>query len=514
MSQLQLRDPNGQPIPRLNVRIALGTGDSDAAIFDVMTDESGNQTWPIPFWPARDYTLHVNYRQVNPAWAPQSVHVPAHGTEPEDVLIVMVPTVAVPIVEPVPRDRRPRRGLVRTDGARWRDDDGYFYPLGDTLFWVLDGWRHDRDRLLRQVEYIASFGHDAVRVLGDTAWDGQAIDSSAADYEQVFGEAIDALYERGLRTQITVWGGPSPRDPIAAARRVVRIAAGRQEKISLLEAANESSQDGPDDATVDQMIGILRTTGLPVAGSTAMGDNSAGQWFAYDDARVRAGATVTTVHYDRAVGDDDWRFVRQPWDSRHSRVPVVNNEGKGPRSSIAETTDVARLAMFRLVGLFCRAGYFNLHNAVGVTGRLDPSRNRPENLWQVPGIDAIMIALRRMDAWLPDDLATWQTTTQHGGFRDPTFENIGNVLQAGAIWPEEGTAGVSRMYGAIAGRRFIQALIGARGTVQLRASRACRFSLIDLVTGEARPVDTEAREGEIVTATGADSALVAIGEVL
>lgn len=65
MAQLKVRDVNGAGIPNIGIRIAIGSGSSDEAVFDVLTDKQGNQGWPIPFWPIQRYALHVNMREAN-----------------------------------------------------------------------------------------------------------------------------------------------------------------------------------------------------------------------------------------------------------------------------------------------------------------------------------------------------------------------------------------------------------------------------------------------------------------
>src|SRR5439155_12200302 len=112
-------------------------------------------------------------------------------------------------------------------------------------------------------------------------------------------------------------------------------------------------------------------------------------------------ATLATIHMDRTYGDGGWRECRQPWDWKDFPFPVSHNEPIGPRSSVAEETDPMRLAMLRAVGLINGVEAFVLHNGAGVGGRVDPAHNRPANLWEVPNIDAIMDAVRGVDALMP-----------------------------------------------------------------------------------------------------------------
>lgn len=75
MSQIKIFDVHGRGIPGINIRLSVGTEDSEAAIFDYSTNDDGTQTWPIPFWPVRDYTLHINKRYVQPAYEQMDVYV-------------------------------------------------------------------------------------------------------------------------------------------------------------------------------------------------------------------------------------------------------------------------------------------------------------------------------------------------------------------------------------------------------------------------------------------------------
>lgn len=81
MSQIKVRDSQDNPVPGVNIRVSQGHADSDAAIFDIQTDESGTQGWPIPFWPVSDYTLHINFRGVLDGYEAKSVFIsrPANG---------------------------------------------------------------------------------------------------------------------------------------------------------------------------------------------------------------------------------------------------------------------------------------------------------------------------------------------------------------------------------------------------------------------------------------------------
>lgn len=374
-----------------------------------------------------------------------------------------------------------RAGVVSVTGRNWRDAVGEFYPLGATLFWALAGWKHERERFQKNALYVASKGHDYLRILADVGW--MDADSSAADFETVLGDVIDWLYENGLRTEVTVWGG-SARDPINAAQRVARVvSAGRQHKVLDLEGGNESGQNGPDDPTLDRMTEILRPTGCVVAPSSPLGQPDFEAWLRARISDRRA--SIGCVHLDRSFGDLGWRAVRQPWDWKGLPYAITHNEPIGPRSSVAEMTDRLRLVMLRVFGIMCGLGGFVLHNGAGVAGKVDPAHNRPANLWEVPGIDAIMDALRRVDAILPTSLSDWSKSFQHGGYAFPQFERFNDPpLIADGIWSDGHDHGCSRIYNSTRGNELFAVVFGVKPYVNVKATRALQLTIYNPVTLE------------------------------
>lgn len=105
MPQIQTRDVHDQPVYNISVLISPGEQGPESYIYDVRTDDTGgNQTWPIPYWPDRDWMLHVNqpngpvrqdtrYREV-------SIKVPKGHTD--NVTIVLPYATAVPEPGPTP----------------------------------------------------------------------------------------------------------------------------------------------------------------------------------------------------------------------------------------------------------------------------------------------------------------------------------------------------------------------------------------------------------------------------
>lgn len=64
MSQIKVRDEFGEPVILVNIRISELGKSSDEAFFDVFTDFAGNTGWPIPYFPNRTFSLHINYNNI------------------------------------------------------------------------------------------------------------------------------------------------------------------------------------------------------------------------------------------------------------------------------------------------------------------------------------------------------------------------------------------------------------------------------------------------------------------
>ena len=409
-----------------------------------------------------------------------------------------------------------RRGIVRAESRSFVDDDGAFYPLGGTLFWSLYGWKNDRDRLKQNLDYLKQHHYDYVRILGEVDWAGEAIDPAWPDYQQVLGEFLDYAYDTcGLRTELTLVGGSG--DPMAIAQKVVPvITAGRQHKILNLEVANES-YGRPLTLAAMQAAGRYLRQNLPnlVALSSGEGLNSyapgSTDWRAdYVSVYMPAdAANLGTIHMDRGYGDFGWREVRQPWDWKDFPFPVSHNEPIGPRSSVAEETDPVRLAMLRAVGLINGVGAFILHNGAGVAGRVDPGHNRPANLWEVPGIDAVMDAVRGVDAWMPPRVG-------EGNHWNNAW--TGNPWVADAFWSDGADHGVNRNYTVSTSDGWVSTVAGVKDRAVFTASRHSRVEVFDVLKGKTREVELPAGQSLTLVPDSLDSngygAFIIVGHYL
>jgi len=300
---------------------------------------------------------------------------------------------------------------------------------------------------------------------------------------------------------------------VAAQKAVPVSLAGRTEKILDVEVANES-YGRPVSLDRMQETGRYLRQNLPnlVALSSGEGldayvSNSADWRADYEAVYMPSdAANLGTIHMDRGFGDAGWREVLQPWDWKDLPFPVSHNEPIGPRSSVAEEVDPLRLAMLRAVGLINGVGAFVLHNGAGVAGVVDPGHNRPANLWEVPGIDAVMDAVRGVDQWLPARAADGQHWNNAWA---------GNPWVADAFWSDGDDHGVNRNYTVSAGDGWISTESGIEGYVVMTASRHSLVEIYDPLQGKVNEVELQA--GEQLTQTpvsldnNGDGALIVIG---
>ncbi len=431
---------------------------------------------------------HVNVAVQAVGFQPysQEVDIPV-GPAGVDLCVCQAPPpgmVALPALRPLVQARH---GQVRLRGRVWLDDDGDFRPLGATLMWALHGWRVERERVELNLAHLRDHRFDSVRILAEVGWLGNEIDPTWTDYDQTLTSFINTAYDTyGLRTELTIIGGGTGYPPMQLAQRLVGLLDGRQHKILYLEMANEMQfMDAP---TARQMISVLRPLGIIMIPSNC-------ERIGCDLANLvsETGADTGAMHLDRDLTsplDFDWRQVRQPWEA--SRVPfaVTLNEPVGPRSSIEENIDPLQLAMYRLDGIISGAGAYVLHNGAGVSGRVDPFHNRPANLWEVPGIDAIEDALRSVDVHIPADAENWRKANTSGA----PGQWPDNPLAVDGVWPSDGgDHGVVRLISAYSDREFVSLALGARNTVTItsRWSADVTVTKFSSEAGYGSPMTTE-----------------------
>lgn len=415
-------------------------------------------------------------------------------------------------------------GRVRLNGYAVADDRGPFLGLGVSYFTALHRCKYDRPRVESDLAYLASQGFRYFRMLSmvgwNPAWDGLEIapvrfTSRAGktveawpDYWQQLRALVDLAFDRyGLRTQITIFADaqlmPDKAARRAHAQRILTdVVAGREQKIMLLEVANEAWQNGfPGDEGVSELRELAallaRGTEVPVA----ITSNHEGSF-----ERVYAGsaADIATWHFSRDLGPDGgWKPVYDCWEYavRPGCPPVSSNEPIGPGSSVASERDPVRLAMAAAFAWAAKAPLYVFHSEAGVFGK--------SRFEEMPGIGAYRALLRL----LPPDLPNWE---RNDGKEESAPFTAYAGGEANRYAPEvPGAAdGCVRNTGSRKGRRFLCLPIGIRPEgLRLKARQHVRVRVHHPVTGET-VLRAERRAGEMLTLPQGPGAYVVLGETL
>ncbi|MCB9778921.1 MAG: hypothetical protein H6742_10190 [Alphaproteobacteria bacterium] len=408
---------------------------------------------------------------------------------------------------------------LSADGALV-DDGGPFVAMGATMMWAAWAYRNDRPRLERNLAFLSEQGFDFVRALGvvgdpdaEDYWDGREIDPDWPDHADVIAGLTDLAWDGyGLRVQWTLIGDgqitvPTWDDKIALADRFLDMSRGREEKILLLEVANEAWQNGfPDAAGNDELralSGYLRDrTDVLVAASAPPGVSCA-DWLEVYRGGV---ADVATLHFDRDVWTEEgaWRPVRLPWDVQACAglPPASNNEPIGPGSSVASEDDPVRLASAAAVTWVSGLPFYVLHSGAGVRGF--------EDFADQPGFRDLGFAHRAVAGGAPG----WS----RAGVGDPGLPFVvwagdsGGGEHRDAVWTDLGSPawGAQRVYSAAQGERFVATVIGVRDRVRLEARQALAVTAHDPATGSV-DADVVLGPGETLELSGREAWLLVGG---
>jgi hypothetical protein len=416
-----------------------------------------------------------------------------------------------------------RAGLVRVAGHSLVDEGGPFLGLGASYFTALWRCKHDRPRLEADLAFLSRHGFNYYRMLSmigwNAAWEGQEIAPVAftsregkrvagwPDYWQQLAELVDLAYDRyGLRTQITIFADaqlmPERSARIEHMRRLLeRVVAGREQKMMLLEVANEAWQNGfPGEAGVADLREFARFLADRTPVPVAITSNHAGSM---DELYRGSAADVATWHFSRDRGPDDgWKPVYDCWEAGALAgfPPVSSNEPIGPGSSVTAENDPVRLVMAAAFAYAAGLPMYVFHSGAGVRGRT--------RFEETPAIDRFRPLLRH----LPGDLASWRRND--GKEPAPPFTAFAGG-QPNRYWPEVEASrdGCVRNTGSRKGNRFICLPVGLRpGGLQLQARENLRIEVIHPLTGEV--IRTAAlRPGERLTLGQGPGAYLVLGSV-
>jgi hypothetical protein len=367
-----------------------------------------------------------------------AVHLPALA-QPGKHNIVTLAAIATP--------RPPaRRGLVKLEGRVFADDGGPYLAVGASLFWAAWGYRHDRQRLEQNLEFLANHGVDYIRVLGvvgPRGWSNRTV-SAADPLESTWAGLTDLAYDvYGMRVQWTIFGGldttPAPADRAKIVERFIAAMQTRAHKVQHVEIVNEgyaTGWNGLRDEARNLASRLRAQTPFAVAISAPGAIGDVASWYG------GSSANLLTVHLPRdVVGEGNigaWRYVRQTWDPwLESPLPWTNNEGKGPQSSVAADDDPLRLTMYAGLTWLCGGAGFVLHTGAGIRGggQEDQERGRVANVWQVAHIEQTLAGINALRKFLPADLPNWQRHNSNRNFPDYPFESspIAESVETGRL---------------------------------------------------------------------------------
>lgn len=429
-----------------------------------------------------------------------------------------------PTADGTNQTRRPL-GRIRLVGHSLADENGPFLGLGVSYFPALWRCKYDRPRLRSDLSFLAGQGFNYFRMLSmvgyHPAWEGMEIAPVTftnragkrvegwSDYWQQLGSLIDLAYdEHGLRTQITIFADaqlmPEKEARLAHLNNLLeRVVRGREQKIMLLEVANEGWQNGfPGEQGISDLrefaAYLNARTEVPVA-ITSNHDIDRG----FEKTYAGSDADLATWHFsrDRSV-HEGWRPVYEVWDygDRPGFPPVISNEPIGPGSSVASERAPIRLVMAAAFAYVAKLPAYVFHGEAGVRGK-----TRFED---TVGIECYRELLQLM----PPDLPNWK---RFEGKEQEAPLKVFAGEQPDKYWPDVENApdGCLRSAGTRKGDDFICVPIGIRaGGLELEARSPLRLTAYDPLTG-ATVKSTTLKAGERVKLPAGPGALLLKGSL-
>jgi hypothetical protein len=392
---------------------------------------------------------------------------------------------------------RKQAGPVRVVGHSFADDRGPFLGLGASYFTALWRCRHDRSRLEKDLSFLSDHGFNYYRMLSMvgyySAWEGLEVAPASfrnrngqrveawPDYWEQLKDLVDIAFDKyQLRTHVTVFADaqlmPDKQDRIEHMRRLLdEVVRGREQKIMLLEVANEAWQNGfPGQqgiADLREFAAYLNArTDVPVA-ITSNHDVEDGFERTYADSH----ADLATWHFSRdRKAVSGWQPVIDCWElaAKPGFPPIISNEPIGPGASVASEKNPIKLVMAAAFAYVARLPGYVFHSEAGVFGK-----TRFEDTVAMDRFGTLLQIL-------PHDLAGWRRNNGEGP------EAPLRVFADGKIdryWTEENPArdGCLMNAGSQRGRDFICVPIGIRPEgLQVEARTPVLFEVMDPLSGE------------------------------
>jgi hypothetical protein len=382
----------------------------------------------------------------------------------------------------------PARVDVQLVGRSWRDSNGLFYPLGETLMYPVSHTLQGKTDVLDQnYNYLKSHGVDYVRTAGQLDWASQTVDPFRPEYPNALAQTLERAYSHGLLTHLFAIGGKCS-DPVGAARIMMSVIMdGRRHMVILGEATNEDKALSSSDAiAVARVLAPLGAFGIGM-GNTDIENNII-------PAGNDAGATLDFLHTERTPPEA--RMVRQCWDFHYFGRGSADNEGPGTGSSVGQMNDPVSHANKRAGSIICGAALYVHHCGSGVTGNdeSNPNGQRYAHIWESPQHAEQLAALVNAVKRLPADVCSWPSRFNNN---QPIDIPKGNV---------------DKLYGATDGNRFVEIAIGADGPLQFRGQwRRSAVRFLDVATDSVLWEGTLA-EGQLAPSINANQHCVVVGE--
>jgi hypothetical protein len=300
-----------------------------------------------------------------------------------------------------------------------------YIPIGFTMMWAMWGCRHAKEQWKQNLNYMRDQKiFDYVRILTNVRdnpnsssdyWQGKGIDTEWADYEEILEEVIKTNWEYGFRTEVSILGScedfslMSMQDRrIEHVSRVCNILKGMQNYIQFIEIANESYNIGlHSSADLAQLVRVAKNSEIdvPIAASSPQGGGDAdniNELFKFHSCP----ADITTVHFARLNGDDNYRHCRQPWHVQFWDEKVPRFFSSNEPRNIFEADFSPELVMMDFVNtIICGGGTFVLHCNSGVRG--------DKNFWDITNMESICQAIYNAKKILPPNLANGFRANHH-----------------------------------------------------------------------------------------------------
>lgn len=418
---------------------------------------------------------------------------------------------------------RARNGAVRVVDHALVDDQGPFLGLGVSYFTALWRCRNERGRFESDLQFLSEQGFNYYRMLSmvghNGAWDGLEVPpvtftsredkrvEAWPDYWKQLTEMVDLAYDRyGMRAQITIFADaqlmPRKEDRIEHMRRLLtEVVSGREQKVILIEVANEAWQNGfPGEEGAKDLREFTKfladRTAVPVATTSNHEDD-------FEKTYDNSAADIATWHFSRDLQTDDgWKPVYDCWDygDRTGFPPASSNEPIGPGSSVATEHSGIRLVMAAAFAWTAKLPMYVFHSKAGVMGKT--------RFEETPSIRDF----RHLQKILPPDLAGWH---RNDGKQDEAPFTIfaGGLPNRHAAEVPESQDGCVRNTGSRKEDRFVCVPIGIRkGGFQIEAREEVAFDAIDPLTAKIL-LSAKMRAGERMVLPASAGGLILMGRV-